>query len=234
MSPRGQLFTALCEVLSPEPSQGPWQMAADEVLLHRCAQPTLRIYRWAEPQVTFGFFGVWKGIAEKFPELRLTRRWTGGGVVEHGTDFTWSLCLPAQHELARLRGADFYRVLHEAVVEVLRQAGAVDAMLAPAGAGDDLCFARPVAHDVVDGSEKIAGGALRRTRAGVLYQGSIRVDADADKELRKRFCGALAQTQSAREFSPQELALIEQLVERRYGNPLWLRERRDGNLAGHG
>jgi lipoate-protein ligase A len=60
-----------------------------------------------------------------------------------------------------------------AAAEALQAAG-VDAVLFDGGsAGGAECFAGPVRYDVMSGSRKIAGGAQRRTKRGLLHQGSI-------------------------------------------------------------
>ena len=48
------IFAALTEVLDPEPHNAALNMALDEVLLASCTAPLLRVYRWAQPAVSFG------------------------------------------------------------------------------------------------------------------------------------------------------------------------------------
>src|SRR5687768_12129854 len=72
-------------------------MALDELLLSRAAEfghPILRFYSWAEAAATFGYA---QRIAEveSFTLLRpLIRRPTGGGLVPHDRDWTYSLVFP--------------------------------------------------------------------------------------------------------------------------------------------
>jgi hypothetical protein len=44
------------------------------------------------------------------------------------------------------------------------------------------CFNEPVGFDLLEGDRKVLGGALRWTRAGALYQGSLQVKISAVQE----------------------------------------------------
>ena len=100
---------------------------------------------------------------------------TGGGVVDHRQDQTYSLIIPRGHPLAEARGAESYRIIHEAVAQALTTAGTPARLVSEDGAGDSAaCFKRPVAWDVVgEDGRKLAGGGQKRTRAGLLHQGSV-------------------------------------------------------------
>ena len=101
------------ELMLPERSHdGPMQMALDEVLLRSARKPLLRIYRWDGPCVSFGYFQKQEIVKQIHPILPSVRRWTGGGIVEHGEDHTFSLILPKGEAVARLSPVDFYRQLH--------------------------------------------------------------------------------------------------------------------------
>src|ERR1043166_1231086 len=143
-------------------------MAVDEVLLRTAAQrgrPLLRVYSWTKPAISIGYF-------QKFPQSdrEVVRRPTGGGLVYHSEDTTFTVVAPPGHELHRLRTADAYCKIHEAVA---RAVGAT--LLAPSvpARGQYECFQNPVAGDVMAGGRKLAGGAQRRNRDGMLHQGSI-------------------------------------------------------------
>jgi lipoate-protein ligase A len=220
------LLENLRDIFMPDPAHGPWQMAVDEVLLRSCGRPAFRRYVWAEPQVTFGFFGDWKKVAEEYPHLRCTRRWTGGGIVEHGSDFTWSVCIPAGTPLFQARGDEIYRLLHESLRRALDKTG-VTTNAAPGGAGGDRCFASPVRHDLLEGIDKIAGGALRRTKQGILYQGSVRLPGELHNTLHALLLRQLASSVETAQLSTQDLEQVHLIETQRYANPQWLRDRRD-------
>lgn len=178
---------------SPQP-QIPWllwlddahdaafNMAADQALLDRAATlpaPLLRIYRWDRPTLSFGRSQLWP-VDIPDPPLRV-RRPTGGGIVRHGDDLTYTVVLPAGHPLAQMEIHESYRLMHAAIGE---QFGAAVHLQEERRRGGDLrrmrCFESPVRHDILgaDGVKR-AGAAQLRTKTGVLVQGSVRLDADA-------------------------------------------------------
>jgi len=147
-------------------------MAADEALLVLSSQPALRIYRWAAPAVTFGYAQRYAEARDLAGSLPAVRRLTGGGTVFHGADLTLALAVPAPHPLCLERPEMIYRGIHQALLKALRDedarlAGAEDCRAGPA------CFESPALHDILRRGKKICGGALRRNRSGVLYQGSL-------------------------------------------------------------
>jgi len=170
------VFEKLSLWIDPVPRDGPAQMACDEVLLGHAGEPVLRVFRWAGPWVSIGYFVPWREAAAVRPGWPVCRRWTGGGVVVHDDDFTFMLTAPRTEAWSRLRPDESYRVLHMAVAVALRGAGCAATLFDGAVKGDAACFAGPVRYDVVDGARKVAGGAQRRTKRGLLHQGSIRQD----------------------------------------------------------
>lgn len=106
-------------------------MALDETMLRLADGPVLRVYGWAQREVTFGYPQRWDAACDFANGRPLTRRCTGGGFVEHGTDVTVALAVPATHPFARLAPAETYRRIHEAILaalggESLRLAGVED------------------------------------------------------------------------------------------------------------
>ena len=69
-------------------------MAIDEALLGSATKPTLRFYGWMRPSLSFGYFGRYDDAAREGGSRDLVRRWTGGGIVLHGNDLTYSLVIP--------------------------------------------------------------------------------------------------------------------------------------------
>lgn len=202
---------------------GAEHMALDETMLRLADHPVLRVYGWPQREVTFGYPQRWDaacGFADGRP---LTRRCTGGGFVEHGSDVTVALAVPAAHPFARLAPAETYRRIHEAILaalgsETLRLAGAEDCTCGPA------CFASPARHDVLDGARKVVGGAQRRSREGFLYQGSVQ-DADAGKNFAERLAGALAGEVGDWQAPAGWESVRDELVRIRYGCAEWNQRR---------
>ena len=167
------VFNRLSVWMDPVHRNGPAQMACDEALLADAEEAVLRVFRWSEPWVSAGYFVPWSEAQATRPDLPVCRRWTGGGVVVHEQDFTFALVAPRSETWARQRPDESYRVLHLAAAEALNAAG-VDAVLFDGGSASGAeCFSGPVRYDVMSGARKIAGGAQRRTKRGLLHQGSI-------------------------------------------------------------
>lgn len=175
-------------------------MATDLLLLECAATPGVlwfRHYDWSEPAFSFGVSQSRERVRELAGEKPvLVRRATGGGVVSHLNDWTYSLVAPAGHELAEAKATESYRAVHAAIADALNSLG-VPAELVPCprescgvsgnlpatgGAGEGgaprrpgVCFVQPEIYDVVrsDDGRKLAGAAQKRTRAGILFQGSV-------------------------------------------------------------
>src|SRR5215204_4436537 len=167
------LFHDFVEVLDPEPHDAALNMAIDEVLLTNATMPTLRVYEWNAPSVSFGYFGRHADVAAQWSEREAVRRWTGGGMVLHGDDITYSLFVPKQHALRLSRAADSYLAIHACVAEWMRDSGLDVNLAAGAPKQSEECFANPAPGDVLADEKKISGAAQRRTRIGLLHQGSI-------------------------------------------------------------
>jgi len=198
-------------------------MAIDELLLQTAQVPILRFYRWTEPSVSFGYFGRFEEAQAFAQERALVRRWTGGGIVPHGgDDLTYSLVIGSADETFAYSSRMIYRRVHSAIERVLQLMG-VGAMLAEKDAprSSETCFANPVAADVIENGRKIAGAAQRRTREGLLHQGSIQ-----RSELGKTFAGEIARTLSGRvveeEIGSRVLAAADVLASQKYATDEWL------------
>lgn len=153
-------------------------MALDETLLGDIKTPLLRVYKWDKPTVSFGYFEKYEPVRTAYTEWDLVRRWTGGGVVEHGRDFTYSLIIPAGHDFLGLRTAESYERVHGCVMAVLNGFG-IQSNAADGGSArvSQACFENPAQFDVLVDGRKVAGAAQRRSRKGLLHQGSIQIPA---------------------------------------------------------
>lgn len=186
-----RVFERLAVWIDPVPRDGPGQMACDEALLQMTDVAVLRVFRWSKPWISLGYFTPWQEAAAARTDLPVCRRWTGGGVVVHENDFTFALTAPRSEAWARLRPEESYRVVHAALAGALRQAGHAATMFDGEARGGAACFAGPVRYDVIDGARKIAGGAQRRTKRGLLHQGSIQ-EANLNPDFAGAFAAALA------------------------------------------
>jgi lipoate-protein ligase A len=154
-----------------------WNMAFDEALLEfalTLGKPVLRLYGWAEPAATFGYFQKYLEI-ESWISLRpLVRRPTGGGLVPHDMDWTYSIVIPPGNNWYELRAGESYRRAHDWIAESFRQLRVATELAT--GAAKELpgrCFIGSEKFDVLANGQKIAGAAQKRNKFGLLIQGSI-------------------------------------------------------------
>ncbi len=208
----------------PARHRGPVHMATDELLLRGSTTAVLRLYRWAQPEVTFGYPQKWTAVEPLIGDRPATRRWTGGGFVVHGNDLTIALAIPATESFAHLRPTESYRLIHTAIRDTLipthpavRLATADDATTGVA------CFTAPACLDVLLEGRKILGGAQRRTRAGLLYQGSVQ-DLALPDDFGENLSRALAKNVAP--FDPTLAPDAADLAASRYANPAWTLTRR--------
>ena len=225
-------------VLVEAPALGVFgQMALDEALADSKPEAfCLRFYRWEGPAATFGYAQRIHEVERVLPAgigNQYTRRPTGGGLVPHLADLTFSCVFPAAGEL---RPAELYRRLHAAILKGLQAVGVAGRLCAaegeasasrPGGAGQ--CFVQPVAQDILSAAGKILGGAIKRSGDTVLYQGSLQLpDARARApELETALAGALAAEWGLR-WRPQAPADSVQAaargLETKYRAPEWIRK----------
>lgn len=184
-------------------------MAVDFLLLQRypdADHARFRHYDWRAPAFTFGTSQKIAYVREQLAALApgerldLCRRPTGGGVVDHREDWTYTLVVPRGHPLYDARATESYRLVHAALAESLRaQAQPVvlkktcdsdcgselardgspesraSSLPPPTIAGPTVCFTRPELYDVLHETTgaKVAGAAQKRTKHGLLFQGSL-------------------------------------------------------------
>jgi len=169
------------------PLSGAENMAIDEALL-RCfdpaaSQPVLRTYGWDPACLSLGRFQ--KATALDLEHCReaqvtLVRRITGGGVIYHIDELTYSIiCSPEQLPAAASVKESFRELTAFLLVFYNRlglKAGyAVDGVDDPArlGTRTDFCFAGRESFDVIINGRKIGGNAQRRMKQLVFQHGSI-------------------------------------------------------------
>jgi lipoate-protein ligase A len=208
-----------------EPRPAPLNMAVDEALLESATAPSIRFYRWRGPALSFGYFGSYAEVAEQSPNREIVRRWTGGGVVLHGEDLTYSVIIPAGHAFFGRSSLKIYSDVHDAISRAL-QANGVEATLATSATPkvSEHCFANAVRADVISDGRKIAGAAQRRSRLGLLHQGSIQC-----ADLPRRFAGDFARTLCDRfetkSLSRESIERAHAIAQAKYGTTEWLMRR---------
>ena len=205
------------------PRNGPEQMALDEALLETTERPLLRVYRWVEPTVSFGYSLPLASVRDRFPTLPCVRRWTGGGIVEHLDDWTFALLVPSSEPLASVRPIQAYRLIHFEVAAALTKVGCPARLAQPLDCANDLsCFSSPVLHDVIGvDAGKLCGGAQRRTHRGFLHQGSIQ-NVKPPRYFTLQLLELLAGKACAFSVGTETLDRTNALVADKYATTAWL------------
>jgi lipoate-protein ligase A len=222
------IFANLLLWMDPVTRPGPEAMAVDEWLLATATGPVLRVYAWQGPWASIGYFGNLAAARSAIPGVQWVRRWTGGGVVDHRADWTYTVVAPGHEPVAGRRGAESYQELHQALQETMRAEGlAARLSEGTEQTGAALCFENPVSHDLMgaDG-RKLAGAGQRRTRQGLLHQGSVAAAVDSEESRRRaEFLASrlAAAWQPCALLPPAEL--IAGLVADRYARPEWTSRR---------
>src|SRR5438309_3162587 len=174
------VFAALDTYYNGAGHSAAMNMAIDEALLGYATVPSIRFYRWQSPALSFGYFGRFADVASYARERNLVRRWTGGGIVFHGDDLTYSIVIPAGDPAFDESSISIYEKVHCALRNALAANGTRvelaamgrDAALrrprtAQRAVPTNMCFANAVRADVMINGRKIAGAAQRRARAGL-------------------------------------------------------------------
>jgi lipoate-protein ligase A len=221
-------------------------MASDFLLLQRyprAGAARYRHYGWRSPAFTFGYSQKISYVRDQLPAgetFDLCRRPTGGGLVDHRDDWTYALVIPRGHPLEEARATQSYRAIHEALAGAFDGAGVAVALkpVAEPAAGAEpggpagVCFERAEIFDVVHArtGAKIAGGAQKRNKRGLLFQGSIwRPAAGGDAvdwdrlggEFVTRLAAALGADASVAPWPELEEDEAEGLMEK-YASPEWM------------
>jgi lipoate-protein ligase A len=203
-----------------------FNMALDEALLEampRLQQPVLRFYGWTGPAASFGYFQKFAEI-ERATMLRpLVRRPTGGGLVPHDADWTYSLTFPTNHEWYSITAVESYRRIHEWIQMAFAMLNVPTEMASCCRKSEPgHCFAGYEKFDVLWHGKKIAGAAQRRNKLGLLIQGSVQPPplrmkrAEWEEAMRK-----VAEEKFASEWSEFKLdgflsARVEELAQQKF------------------
>lgn len=180
------------------PLDGPANMALDEALLtcfdKNRSRPILRLYGWNPPALSVGRYQDAASAlkldlcaAEGVP---VVRRMTGGGIIYHAQELTYSIVCAPEH--AGCNGVkDGFRKLCGFLLGTYSRLG-LDACFATdlnptgerLGERTALCFAGKEEFDVLVQGRKIGGNAQRRLSGALLQHGSIPLESRVQRALR--------------------------------------------------
>ena len=204
-------------------------MAVDQAWLEQSSIPVLRVYTWDQPTVTLGYAQSLPKLQEALPGWPVVRRWTGGGVVLHQEDFTYSVIVPKEDPWAETPAVESYRRIHGSLATALAENGHPGCRLAlPEDVIEaPFCFVAPAVHDVIRGPVKVAGAGQRRGKLGLLHQGSVQ-QVRIQPDFWPQWAAKLAKEVLVVETPPAALLTrAHELEQKRYALPEWLSERDD-------
>ena len=164
-------------------------MAVDEAISMAFRQgkapPTLRIYQWAQPAVTLGYFQSIPTDPEpdvpRSPPMQIIRRITGGGAVYHGQDLTYSVVASQNSPVfSNQTLAETFRTLSRALVCALDRLGLNTEIHESSHqtVRSAQCFTAPSRFEILLDGRKVIGSAQRRWVDGFLQQGSLLMKFD--------------------------------------------------------
>lgn len=168
-----------------------WNMAVDEALLRSYKAgdvPVLRLYQWQTPSLSFGRFSRPEETLD-YAQVRSSgavdtvRRITGGGILVHGSDLSYSLTVP--RALIEKRGVkESYRYLCGFLIALYRRLG-LDAGFASEHrletSSSDVCLAGREAYDIVVSGKKLGGNAQRHSTSSMLQHGTLPLSIDRER-----------------------------------------------------
>src|SRR4029077_20426298 len=69
--------------------------------------------------LSFGYFGRFADVVDYAARRDLVRRWTGGGIVLHGDDLTYSIIVPRDDPVFAGSSMSIYENVHRSLCEAL-------------------------------------------------------------------------------------------------------------------
>ncbi|MDD5644595.1 MAG: biotin/lipoate A/B protein ligase family protein [bacterium] len=178
--------SGIWRLLDDEPRNAEENMAVDEALALSMAKgeslPVLRCYRWSSPALTYGYF---QNPAREIDidycrrnNISFSRRMTGGGVVLHLGDLTYSVITDKGFFGERKDALSTYEILHGAVKRALGILGINSELCAPGAPVVGIrrrgcCFVERSRYDILVNNAKIAGSAQRKLSNVLIHQGYI-------------------------------------------------------------
>ena len=168
--------------------RGSFNMAIDDFLfqsLSREPQTYLRFYRWERPTVSLGYSqDIRKVVDVEYCQkqgIDIVRRMTGGKLVLHHKEVTYSLC-SSDRETFTSTLTDSYRLISQALMRGFEKMGLKSYLAeAPPNSyvrGNLPCFSFPARDEIEVEGKKLVGSAQKRAGSKFIQHGSIPLEED--------------------------------------------------------
>ena len=170
------------------PLDGCSNMAVDEALLTcfdpHISRPVFRLYGWEPPALSLGRFQKGGEVLDtrncKKADVAVVRRITGGGVIYHSEELTYSIVCSPNHLPPAASIKESFRVLTSFLVRFYGKLGldpcyAMESIPDGVGVGgrSAFCFAGKESYDILIEGKKIGGNAQKRLKNVIFQHGSI-------------------------------------------------------------
>jgi len=194
-------------------------MATDEALLSLFEEKLpaiLRLYSW-EKSFTIG-------LSQKFENYPITslykgnyaKRITGGGVLFHGHDLSYSLVIPTKL-LDGLNIKESYEKICLFILKFYKKIGLDAKYVKDCNtielSKNEYCQVGFEAYDILIDGKKIGGNAQRRTKKAIFQHGSIPLFKDNDKNLDGKIGYTLEDFNIKLDYEEAKKLLIESFEE---------------------
>ena len=201
-------------------------MAVDEALLlsfdPAASLPLLRLYGWQPPALSLGRFQDAALVLDldrcRTAGVPIVRRVTGGGVIYHADELTYSIVCTPHHLAPAPSIKESFRILTSFLLIFYKKIGLEPRFATDACHGQRLgermafCFAGKETYDILVKGKKIGGNAQRRLKNIIFQHGSIPLKNRAEEGgtfMRERPHDILEQTSSLAESG---IGLDEELL----------------------
>lgn len=164
-------------------------MAIDKTLIHsfnNMQTPIFRLYTW-EKSFTVGVSQTCDDYTKLYPEFHgnCAKRMTGGGVLFHGHDLSYSLIVPTSY-LEGMSVKESYEKICTFLLNFYKSLGLdakyakdVDSIML---SKSQFCQVGFEAYDIIVNGLKIGGNAQKRSKKFIFQHGSIPIEALGKKE----------------------------------------------------
>lgn len=175
-------------IVDENPLKGSMNMAVDDYLfqnLNDKPHTFLRFYTWEKPTVSLGYSQRIFKVADveycKKNGIDIVRRMTGGKLVLHHNEVTYSLC-SSDSETFSINVAESYRLISRALIRGLERMGLkpylADSPPDSYAKGNLPCFSYPARDEIEVLGKKIVGSAQKRVGFRFIQHGSIPLEED--------------------------------------------------------